>query len=293
LREEQVEFNLMACPGYPELMQNMITLNNDRKNTAFIIGDSPVQQSSSSTSLTAWAQNTALATDNSLDGLVSYSEYLGVYYPAGLSTSLAGDTVVVPSSHMMLRTYIRSDNVSFPWFAPAGVRRGVIDNATAIGWVDENDASTFKSIGVTNSLRDILYENKVNPITVLPGSGIVAYGQKTRAATTSAMDRVNVARLVCYLRLVLDKVARPFIFEPNDTITRNQVKQAFEQVLNDILAKRGITDYLVVCDETNNTSDRIARNELYVDIAIEPTRAIEFVYIPVRLKNPGDIAAGN
>jgi len=117
--------------------------------------------------------------------------------------------------------------------------------------------------------------------------------KKTRAATTSAMDRVNVARLVAYLRLVLDKVARPFIFEPNDTITRNQVKQAFEQVLNDILAKRGITDYLVVCDETNNTSDRIARNELYVDIAIEPTRAIEFVYIPVRLKNPGDIAAGN
>ena len=138
-----------------------------------------------------------------------------------------------------------------------------------------------------------MYENKVNPITVLPGSGIVAYGQKTRASQTSAMDRVNVARLVCYLSLVLDKVARPFIFEPNDTISRILVKQAFEQVLNDILAKRGITDYLVVCDETNNTSDRIARNELYIDIAIEPTRAIEFVYIPVRLKNPGDIAAGN
>ena len=293
LREEQVEFNLMACPGYPELMQNMITLNNDRKNTAFIIGDSPVQLSSNSTTLTAWAKNTALANDNGLDGLVSTSEYLGVYYPAGLSTSLAGESVVVPSSHLMLRTYIRSDNVSFPWFAPAGVRRGVIDNATSIGWVNENNSSSFNSIGVTNSLRDVLYENKVNPITVLPGSGIVAYGQKTRAATTSAMDRVNVARLVCYLRLVLDKVARPFIFEPNDTITRNQVKQAFEQVLNDILAKRGITDYLVVCDETNNTSDRIARNELYIDIAIEPMRAIEFVYIPVRLKNPGDIAAGN
>jgi phage tail sheath protein FI len=104
------------------------------------------------------------------------------------------------------------------------------------------------------------------------------------------MDRINVARLVCYLRVVLDAIARPYMFEPNDTITRNQVKQAFEQVLNDLVAKRGITDYLVVCDDTNNTSDRIARNELWIDIAIEPTRAIEFIYIPVRLKNPGTIA---
>jgi len=94
---------------------------------------------------------------------------------------------------------------------------------------------------------------------------------------------VNVSRLVCYLRTVLDAVARPFIFEPNDTITRNQVKAGFEAVLNDIVAKRGIYDYLVVCDTTNNTPDRIDRNELYVDIAIKPVKAIEFIYIPVRL----------
>jgi phage tail sheath protein FI len=104
---------------------------------------------------------------------------------------------------------------------------------------------------------------------------------------TSAMDRINVSRLVAYLRLVLDKVARPFIFEPNDTITRNQVKSAFESVLNDLVAKRGLYDYLVVCDTTNNTPDRIDRNELYVDIAIKPVKAIEFVYIPVRIVNTG------
>ena len=96
---------------------------------------------------------------------------------------------------------------------------------------DVADDNTFKSIGVTVGLRDVLYADNVNPLTVLPGVGLVAYGQKTRAATTSALDRVNVSRLVAYLRLVLDKVARPFIFEPNDTITRNQVKSAFESVL--------------------------------------------------------------
>jgi Phage tail sheath C-terminal domain len=285
LREEQTQFNLIVCPGYPELIQNMITLNNDRKQTAFIIGDTPLSLNSSN--IENYIKNTNLAVDNGANGLVSHSEYLGVYYPSGYGTDLAGESVVVPPSHMMLRTMIRSDNVSYPWFAPAGVRRGLIDNTSSIGYIDVTDNNTFKSIGVTVGLRDTLYASNVNPLTVLPGVGLVAYGQKTRASMTSAMDRINVSRLVCYLRLVLDKVARPFIFEPNDTITRNQVKSAFESVLNDLVAKRGLYDYLVVCDTSNNTPDRIDRNELYVDIAIKPVKAIEFVYIPVRIVNTG------
>jgi len=287
LREEQTQFNLIVCPGYPELIQDMITLNNDRLQTAFIIGDSPLSLASDSTTIDNWSKNVNLANDNGIDGLVSNSEYLGVYYPSGLATNLDGESVVVPPSHMMLRTFIRSDNVSYPWFAPAGVRRGLIDNVSAIGYIDVANGNIFRSIGVTNGLRDVLYANKVNPLTVLPGVGLVAYGQKTRAAQTSAMDRINVARLTCYLRSVLAKVAAPFIFEPNDTITRSQVQKAFESVLNDIVAKRGIYDYLVVCDSTNNTGDRIDRNELYVDIAIQPVKAIEFIYIPVRLRNTG------
>jgi hypothetical protein len=288
LREEQTQFNLICAPGYPELIGEMITLNNDRKQTAFIIGDSPLTLSSDATSVQAWATNSGLAAENGEDGLVSNSEFLGVYYPSGLSTNLDGNSVVTPPSHMMLRTFIRSDNLSYPWFAPAGVRRGLIDNVSSIGYVDITDNNIFRSIGVTVGLRDILYSARVNPLTVLPGVGLVAYGQKTRASQTTSMDRINVARLVCYLRLVLDQVARPFIFEPNDTITRNQVKAGFEAVLNDLVAKRGIYDYLVVCDTTNNTPDRIDRNELYVDIALKPVKAIEFIYIPVRLVNTGD-----
>jgi hypothetical protein len=287
LREEQTEFNLICCPGYPELIQDMITLNNDRVQTAFIIGDSPLDLPSDSTTLNAWANNTNLAVDNGEEGLVSNSEYLGVYYPSGLATNLDGESVVVPPSHMMLRTIIRSDAVSYPWFAPAGVRRGLIDNVTAIGYIDTSDNNTFKSIGVTAGLRDVLYRDRVNPITILPGVGLVAYGQKTRAAQASAMDRINVARLIVYLRTVLAKVASPYIFEPNDTITRSQVQSAFNAVFNDLVAKRAIYDYLVVCDTTNNTPIRIDNNELYIDIAIQPVKAIEFIYIPVRLQNTG------
>lgn len=291
LREEQVSFNLISCPGYPELLSELVVLNNDRKQTAFIIGDSPMDLGSSSQSLLNWSKNANNSVDNAV-GLSTHSEYLGIYYPSGYTVDLKGNGIVVPPSHMMLRTIIRSDNASYPWFAPAGVRRGIVDNAQGIGYIDRMNDNRFVSIGLTNTLRDVLYENAINPITVLPGTGIVAYGQKTCTLVTSSMDRVNVSRLVCYLRGVLDAVARPYIFEPNDAITRKQIQKSFESVLNDLVAKRGITDYAVRCDDSNNTSDRIARNELWIDIAIEPTRAVEFVYIPIRLKNPGAIQAG-
>jgi len=103
---------------------------------------------------------------------------------------------------------------------------------------------------------------------------------------------VNVARLTNYLRVIFQATANGFLFEPNDKITRDQIKQAIESVCNDLIAKRGIYDYLVVCDDTNNTPDRIDRNELYVDVAIEPVKSVEFIYIPVRLRNTGSIAAG-
>ena len=138
-----------------------------------------------------------------------------------------------------------------------------------------------------------MYENKINPITNLPGIGLVVFGQKTRNPTTSSLDRINVARLVNYIRTILARVGDSFLFEPNDKITRDQISNIISGAINDLVAKRGVYDYLVVCDDSNNTPTRIARNELYVDIAIEPMKAVEFIYIPIRLKNPGDIAAGN
>ena len=290
LREEQRNYNLLSAPGYPEAIAQLVELNNDRRNTGFVIGDTPFRVSPDSAQ--NWVTNANLATDNSEDGIVTFSEYLGVFYPSGSTNDLAGNTIVVPPSHMMLRTIISSDNKSFPWFAPAGTRRGVVDNVNSIGYIDATTGE-FKTIGVREGLRDTLYSNEVNPITFIPGTGIVNYGNKTRANTPSAMDRINVARLITFVRSQLQTIAQGYVFEPNDEITRNEIKQQIEQLLNDIVAKRGIFDYLVVCDNSNNTADRIDRNELYVDIAIEPVKAAEFIFIPVRIKNTGEIASGN
>jgi hypothetical protein len=291
IREEMREFNLMAAPGYPELIPNMIQLNNDRKQTAFVVGDSPFRIPTEGTTLTRWLQNSNLEGVETENSLVTRDPYLGVWYPSVLGADLAGNLVAMPPSFAVLRMIIRSDQAAYPWFAPAGTRRGVLDNVTRLGYL--NSEGEFVSVGVRQGVRDILYENNVNPLTFTPVSGIIADGQKTRSSNFSALDRINVARLIVYMRTQLDKIVKPFLFEPNDKITRDEIKGVVDSFCNDLIAKRALYDYLVVCDESNNTPDRIDRNELYIDIAIEPVKAIEFIYIPIRIKNTGEIASGN
>ena len=292
IREDANQFNIMVCPGYPELIPNMVALNEDRDNTAFIIGDTPLRLVATGTDIQAWATNSLDVTSTGEYGLNTINPYVGIYYPQGQTNDLSGNAVVVPASHAVLRAMLKSDNISYPWFAPAGTRRGLIDNLNAIGYIQPSSGQ-FISIGVTQGLRDTLYENKINPLTFLPSNGLLIYGQKTLSAVPSALDRVNVARLVNYVRKLLNTLSQPFVFEPNDPITRNAMLAVVNSLLNDLVAKRGITDYLAVCDTTNNTPERIARNELWVDVAIQPTKAVEFIYIPIRLKNPGEIQAGN
>jgi hypothetical protein len=289
-REEQRQFNLIACPQYPELILNMVALNNERNNTAFVIGDTPLRLAPESIDITTWATNNSGAGTTTEDGLAANDIYLGVFYPSCQTTDLSGSPVVQPPSHMMIRTIIRNDEVAFPWLAPAGTRRGVIDNAARIGYVNAVTGE-FESIGVRQGLRDVLYENDINPITFVPGIGITNFGNKTATGVTSALDRINVARLVAFIRGRLQEIAKTFLFEPNDQITRNEIKNSIDSLMIDLVNKRGIYDYLVVCDLTNNTPTRIDANELWVDIAIEPVKAVEFIYIPLRIKNTGEIAS--
>jgi len=286
--DESRIFNLMATPGYPELIGEMVTLNYDRNLSAFVVGDSPFRLTSDATTLNNWGNNIAVAVEDNDDGLATSDEYLGIFYPAGFTSDNFGNNIVVPASHMMLRTIALSDQVSYPWFAPAGTRRGGITNATAVGYV--TDEGEFKSVALNEGQRDTLYGVNVNPLTFLTGAGLVNFGQKTRARGASAVDRINVARLVVHLRSQLKKLAKPYIFEPNDKVTRDQIKQAAESLLIELVGQRALYDFLVVCDESNNTPGRIDRNELYLDIAIEPVKAVEFIYIPLRLKNTGEIA---
>ena len=288
-REEQNQFSLIATTAYPELIPNMVALSNERNNTLFVVGDTPMRLPSTGTDLAAWATNNGGLGFATEDGLVTASQYLGTFYPSCQTTDLSGNTVVTAPSHMMMRTIIRSDAVSYPWFAPAGTRRGVVDNAIAIGYIDAQTGE-FQQINMGQGLRDVLYENDINPITFIPGVGIVNFGNKTTTSITSALDRINVSRLIAFLRGRLEEIGKLYLFEPNDDITRAEITNTVNSLMIDLVAKRGIYDYLVVCDLSNNTPARIDRNELWMDIAIEPVKAVEFIYIPLRIKNTGEIS---
>ena len=290
LRDPQYKYSLIASPNYPELVDEMVTLNSDRGETAFIVIDTPMRKNP--TDVITWVNNSNSASENGEDGLVTKNTYSAVYYPAGQTTEpLEGNTVTVPPSHMALYTIAYNDNISFQWFAPAGTTRGVVQNASAVGHITTE--GEFKAISLTQGQRDAMYTAKLNPITTFPGQGTIVFGQKTLHATTSSLDRVNVARLVAYLRERFDEIARPFLFEINDAQTRARAKVVFERFLADILSRRGLNDFAVVCDETNNTPARIDRNEFYVDVAIEPAKAAEFIYVPIRLVNTGTLSTTN
>jgi hypothetical protein len=284
IRAETVYFNLLAAPGYIELIDEMVTLNTDMKEVAFIVGDTPARLKPTGAEIQKFATNSS--NGNSEAGVSTFNPYVGMYYPWGLSTNVDGNEIMVPPSTIALRTLAYNDSVSYQWMAPAGFTRGLVTNASSVGYLD--DQGEFKAAMLNNGQRDLLYSNKINPIAYIPNRGLVVYGQKTRHNLDTSLDRINVARLVNYLRYNLDNISKPFLFEPNDFQTRDSVKTTFERFLADLVGLRGLYDFIVVCDESNNTPERIDRHELWVDIAIQPVQAIEFIYIPVRIVATGD-----
>jgi len=284
IRSEINAFNVIAAPGFPEMLDEMVALSTDRRNTAFVVADTPFRLKADATSTKNWATNANNASENGEDGLISSSPYAAVYYPSALTTNLDGTNVVVPPSHVALRTLAFNDQVAYPWFAPAGFQRGLVQNATSVGFVDPTTGE-YTAVTLNEGQRDTLYNNKINPIAQFPGRGLAVFGQKTLNPTASALDRINVARLIVYIRERLDDIVKPFLFEPNDAITRQNAKHVVDGLLSNLVMQRGLFDFVTVCDNSNNTAARIDRNELYIDIAIQPVKAVEFIYIPIRIQN--------
>jgi hypothetical protein len=159
----------------------------------------------------------------------------------------------------------RTDINFFPWYSPAGTSRGAILSAIKLAYAP------------TKSQRDRLYSNRINPIIFSPGAGIILFGDKTGLGRTSAFDRINVRRLFIYLEDAISRAAKDVLFEFNDEITRTNFVNTIEPFLRDVQANRGIYDYVVICDETNNTAAVIDANEFKADIYIKPARSINFI----------------
>jgi len=270
----KVDFLLMGSANYTmenaqALAQKLISVAELRKDTIAFI--SPHRGSA--------LTDTAVQTEVTVRSASDITDKVIQFYSAITSTTYAvfdsgykymydrfSDTFrYVPLNGDIAGTCARNDINNFPWYSPAGTSRGAILNAVKLAY------------NPSRSQRDRLYSNRINSVIFSPGSGIILFGDKTGYAKASAFDRINVRRLFIYLETAISAAAKDQLFEFNDEITRTNFVNIVEPFLRDVQAKRGIFDYVVVCDETNNTAAVIDSNEFVADIYIKPARSINFI----------------
>jgi hypothetical protein len=217
---------------------------------------------------------TLLTPTNQAAGLDT--NYAGSYWPwVQVVSQETGKLVWVPASTVMAGVYAFNDNVSAEWFAPAGLNRG------GLGGVIQAERK------LSPSNRDTLYAGKVNPIATFPNIGVTAFGQKTLQSKASALDRINVRRLLISLKRYIGNVAKTLIFEQNTTITRNKFLSQVTPYLESVQQRQGLYAFKVVMDETNNTPDVIDRNQLVGQIYLQPTRTAEFILLDFNILPTG------
>jgi len=271
--ETEVDFILMGSANYPKetaqaLAEKVIAVAEARKDAVAFV--SPYRQ--------AFLNDSAAGsvTVSNIDQMTT--NVVGFYAPITSTTYGVFDSGYkymydrfnnvfryIPLNGDIAGTCARTDIEQFPWFSPAGTARGPILNSVKLIY------------NPGKKQRDILYSNRINPVILSPGAGIILFGDKTGFGKSSAFDRINVRRLFIYLEDAIKAAAKDQLFEFNDELTRTNFVNIIEPFLRDVQSKRGIFDFVVVCDETNNTAAVIDNNEFVADIFIKPARSINFI----------------
>lgn len=261
---EQIDVNMFIDSGKSSTVKSYIAsiCKDTRKDCMAILdcmkSDVVNNSGNEATDLREYSLST-LNINNSYAAL--YGNWLNIY------DKWNGKYRWIPASGHVAGIFANTDDVSDAWFAPAGLNRATLTNVRKLAW------------NPTEGERNILYKAGINPIVSFAGQGKVVWGQKTQLSKSSAFDRINIRRLFLVLEKSISTATRYFLFEPNDEVTRAQLVNMIDPFLRDTQARRGVYEYLVVCDATNNTSERIDRNELWIDIYIKPTRASEFIVL--------------
>ena len=263
--KDEYVFNIISAPGliyqhHSTQLDSIISLAEDRGDCIAVVdlrtyGSTVAQVSSGANSL-----NTS---------------YGAAYWPWLQTQASTGKNEFVPASVVIPGVYAFTDGAAAPWFAPAGLTRGGIPTVIQA------------ERKLTRSQRDTLYNANVNPIATFPGSGISVFGQKTLQKKSSALDRVNVRRLLIALKKFIGDVSRELVFEQNTNVTRNRFLAQVNPYLTSVVEQQGLFAYRVVMDDTNNTSDVIDRNQLIGQIFIQPARTVEFVVLDFTIEPTG------
>jgi phage tail sheath protein FI len=268
---DDYKFNLLLTPGLfdslqPSQVTSIISNTQNRGDNLFVLDLVPYNSQVATVVNQAASRNTSYA--------ASYWPWVQVLDPD------SGQQVWVPASTVLGGVYAFNDSVAEPWFAPAGINRG------GLGQVIRAERK------LAQSDRDTLYSGKVNPIATFPGQGTVVYGQKTLQTKASALDRVNVRRLLISLKSYISQVANNLVFEQNSVATRNSFLAQVNPYLESVQQRQGLYAFKVVMDESNNTADVVDRNEMVGQIYIQPTKTAEFIYLDFNITPTGTTFPG-
>ncbi len=267
---EQIDIDLVATPGRSStaVVRALIDLCESYRQDALAIIDPPFGLTVNE--IINWQNGVHPLNNTRLD-----TDFAALYYPwVEMTDTFNNIPVWVPPSGSVLAAICQSDAISGPWYAPAGLTRGVVPNINNV----------FSR--PTLAERDLMYgnNNAINPIITYPDiTGFVIWGQKTLQRTPTALDRVNVRRMLFYVEKSIKSIAKQYLFEPNNAATRSAFITACSQILTRLVSNNGAQDFVIKCDEELNTSDVIARNELRARIGIIPVYAIEFIFIEFNL----------
>ena len=264
--QDDYRFNTITAPGLTiadNASQTTTLVNNiqSRGDAIVVLDPRPYGDTVSEAVTSAAAINSSYA--------ATYWPWLQTIDPG------TGQLVWVPSSTMIPAVYAFTDNVSEPWFAPAGINRGGLDTVVRA------------ERKLTQSQRNTLYTGNVNPIATFPGTGVVVYGQKTLQKKSSSLDRVNVRRLLIALKSYISQVANNLVFEQNTIATRNQFLSQVNPYLESVQQRQGLYAFRVIMDDSNNTPDVIDRNQLVGQIYLQPTKTAEFIYLDFNILPTG------
>ena len=265
---DDYKFNVLLTPGLVDnfashagTVSTIITNTQNRGDNIYVLDPVGYGSNVSSTVAAAATRNTSYAAE--------YWPWVQVVDPA------SGELVWVPASTVIGGVYAYNDSVSEPWFAPAGINRGGLSQVVRA------------EQKLSQTQRDTLYTGRVNPIATFPGQGVVVYGQKTLQVKASALDRVNVRRLLIALKSYISQVANNLVFEQNTIATRNNFLAQVNPYLTSVQQRQGLYAFRVIMDDTNNTPDVIDRNELIGQIYLQPTKTAEFIYLDFNITPTG------
>lgn len=263
---DDYKFNILLTPGlydadYSSQAATIISNTQQRGDNLYIMDLVKYGETLANVTTAAGNRNTSYA--------ASYWPWVQVMDPD------LGKQIWVPASTVMGGVFAYNDTVSDPWFAPAGINRG------GLGQVIRPERK------LAQASRDTLYTSKVNPIASFPGTGVVVYGQKTLQTKASALDRVNVRRLLIAMKSYISQVAQNLVFEQNSTSTRNNFLAQVNPYLESIQQRQGLYAFRVIMDDSNNTADVIDRNQLVGQIYVQPTRTAEFIYLDFNITPTG------